>query len=246
MAKKTERNLYKLYKQVDNLKNDFRNKNLYSLIISKLNKGTLLDIGCGVGHLLFLAAKRGIRGVGIEPSRSLGKLHLKIYPQSRFKIILGKASDVTKVFKGQVDNVTLIDVLEHIDDDKGTLSALKKVLDKAGRLIIVVPAHPDLYGKRDKSIGHFRRYSKKELSNKLEIAGYAVQEIRYWNFLGFLPYFISEKILQRELRVKLRENKRQTFFNKVLIFLLDKWFFYVENNIDFKFGLSLICVAKKA
>ena len=238
--------MYELYKQVDTLKNDFRNKNLYKLIVSKLRGRTLLDIGCGVGHLLFLAAKMGFKGVGVEPSKSLQKLHLKIYPQSRFQIIDGDARSVTKVFQSQVDNVTLIDVLEHISDDRGTLRALKKVLSKAGKLIIVVPAHPYLYGKRDKSIGHFRRYSKKELGDKLEVAGYVIEEIRFWNVLGIFPYFISEKILKRELRVKLRENKRQTFFEKVLIFLLDKWFFYIENNIDFMFGLSLICVAKKA
>ena len=246
MIKKAEQNLYELYKQFDTLKNDFRNKNLYKLIVSKLRGRTLLDIGCGVGHLLFLAAKMGFKGVGVEPSKSLQKLHLKIYPQSRFQIIDGDARSVTKVFQSQVDNVTLIDVLEHISDDRGTLRALKKVLSKAGKLIIVVPAHPYLYGKRDKSIGHFRRYSKKELGDKLEVAGYVIEEIRFWNVLGIFPYFISEKILKRELRVKLRENKRQTFFEKVLIFLLDKWFFYIENNIDFMFGLSLICVAKKA
>ncbi|MCX7809021.1 MAG: class I SAM-dependent methyltransferase, partial [Deltaproteobacteria bacterium] len=66
-----------------------------------------------------------------------------------------------------VDTVVCINVLEHIQDDEKALAAVGASLDDHGRLLLLVPAHPWLYGSVDEGVGHCRRYTKNELIHKL-------------------------------------------------------------------------------
>lgn len=70
-------------------------------------------------------------------------------------------------------------------------------------------------------------------------------EIRYWNTIGLLPYLISEKIFRMELNTDLRSNEKKGLFKELVNKLLNMWFKYIGNKINFHFGLSLICVAEK-
>ncbi len=144
----------------------------------------------------------------------------------------------------KMDSITMVDVLEHIADDVAALGKTAPFLNKAGRLILVLPAHPFLYGERDKGQGHYRRYGRKELSRKLAEAGFKIVDIRYWNMLGVLPYFFYEKVLRRPLEVSLRFSGSKSIFQRLLRRILNFWFRYVENKINLGFGLSLICVAE--
>ena len=53
----------------------------------------------------------------------------------------------------------LSNVLEHIEDDAAAVRRFRSVLPEGGRLVILVPALPALYGSIDEAIGHFRRYT---------------------------------------------------------------------------------------
>ncbi|MBJ7282377.1 MAG: hypothetical protein JHD40_04620 [Acidimicrobiia bacterium] len=60
--------------------------------------------------------------------------------------------------------VTLLDVLEHIPDDRGFLrDELVPLVGDNGTLIISVPAHPQLFSDHDTALGHERRYKRNEL-----------------------------------------------------------------------------------
>lgn len=50
------------------------------------------------------------------------------------------------------------EVLEHIEDDKGTLAAWATFVRRGGHLMLSVPAWPDRYGPLDERAGHLRRY----------------------------------------------------------------------------------------
>jgi len=76
-------------------------------------------------------------------------------------------------------------VLEHIEDDLGILVELGHKLKDNGKLAIYVPAFPMLFSSLDYKVGHFRRYTKKELKNKVISAGFEVEEIRFCESLGF-------------------------------------------------------------
>src|SRR5262249_19659327 len=61
------------------------------------------------------------------------------------------------------DAILYIDVLEHIEDDRGELARAAERLNAGGALIVLSPAHPFLYTPFDAEIGHFRRYTRASL-----------------------------------------------------------------------------------
>ncbi|MFH1321457.1 MAG: class I SAM-dependent methyltransferase [Bacteroidota bacterium] len=226
---------------LQDLRYDFRNLNLIRLVLSQLNKGSLFDVGCGAGHLLYHAKKKGFSISGVEPNSDLIRLSKKLYGD--LNIRKGYAEKIK--IKSKYDNLVLLDVLEHIKDDSDSVRQLRGFLNDSGRLVIVVPAHPLLYGKRDELAGHYRRYSKKQIISAVSMSGFKVVNVRYWNAIGFLPYLISERVFHKSLYTDLRTGNKKSTLKKCVSGLLNIWFRYVENNVNFGFGLSLICVAKR-
>jgi 2-polyprenyl-3-methyl-5-hydroxy-6-metoxy-1,4-benzoquinol methylase len=230
------------YSRLGDQQSDFRNTNLHGLILSRIRGKSVLDIGAGSGALLAALQRRGMQCFGLEPNPELIKLSRTLYPE--LTIRHGTSEDVHR-FNRRFDAVTLIDVLEHIEQDRLSLQKIHQSLEVGGVLVIVVPAFPVLYGMRDRNNGHYRRYRKKELIEKLASAGFAIKEVRYWNALGFIPYFVAEKILHRELNTDLRAAKPKSPIKRLLAGALKGWFQNVENRVDFGFGLSLFCLAEK-
>ncbi len=238
-----EKYLENLYNSLNNLENDFRNSNLNNLIISKISKDEILDIGCGSGSLITSLNAAGKKSFGIEPNKKIIQLAKKINPKT--KILRGKAEDINKIIKEKIEAIVVIDVLEHIEDDELMIKKLNKQLISKGNLIIVVPAYSFLYGERDRNQGHYRRYSKKKLISLLFKNGFKIDLVRYWNMLGVFPYFFYEKILKKELNTSLRTKKVKGFSKKIIRNFLDFWFRNIENKWNFGFGLSLILIAEK-
>jgi 2-polyprenyl-3-methyl-5-hydroxy-6-metoxy-1,4-benzoquinol methylase len=234
-------NLQELYQSIDNIELDFRNANLYKLLLSYCHKHTLLDVGSGVGHFLALAQNGGFLVTGVEPNQKLTSLGEGTYKNLN---VFNTAAE-NYITQDTYDNITFIDVLEHIKNDKDALTQYVEHLDNSGRLIIVVPAHPLLYGRRDRLIGHYRRYSKKQLSALVSECGLRLINIRHWNAVGYLPYLFAEKILGKALETTIRARHNQKGVRKMLSKALFAWLGKVENKVDFHFGLSLICVATK-
>lgn len=88
------------------------------------------------------------------------------------------------------DSVVMLNVLEHIEDDVGVLSALRSVLQPGGRIVIYVPALNALYGKPDRMLGHFRRYSKWRFRAIAAQAGLQIVTSRYVNMLAIPGWWI--------------------------------------------------------
>lgn len=66
-----------------------------------------------------------------------------------------------------VDLSYSLDVLEHIEDDRQAIRGTYRVLKPRSLLVVYVPAMPCHYSSMDEKVQHFRRYMRKELSNKL-------------------------------------------------------------------------------
>jgi len=242
MSKGSDNILLDHYRRLGNQANDFRNRNLRSLVASLVTGTSVLDIGCGSGHLVRLFQDQGKDVVGLEPSRDLVDLAQALHGPLRIEH--GSPEDIDG-WSHQFDTITIIDVLEHIQDDIQQLRRMKTLLKPRGRLVVVVPAFQVLYGPRDAEQGHFRRYERGDLVHKLQMTGYRVGTVRYWNAMGFLPYFIASRVLPRLLRVDLRSANEKGALKRVMIRLLDAWYRYFENQINCGFGLSLIAVAEK-
>lgn len=231
------------YHALGDIRHDFRNANLARLIVSLVRGNTVLDIGCGSGFLLDMLRRLGKSVSGIEPLSEMIALTNRHFPG--LNIYQGYAEELERLLPRSVDTIIMADVLEHIADDAGQLKRVYARLHDGGEFILVVPAYQSLYGERDKRMGHYRRYSRGALQKILAENGFRVSVSRYWNMLGVLPYFFSEKILHRPLQISLRSGNKTGVFKKILRRILQLWFGHIENNFNFGFGLSIICVAEK-
>ena len=84
----------------------------------------------------------------------------------------------------------MLNVLEHIEDDVDVLIKMRSLLETGGRIVMYVPAVNGLYGKWDRKVGHWRRYSRWRLRQVLEAAGLVEVEMRYMNMLSIPPWWV--------------------------------------------------------
>jgi len=92
------------------------------------------------------------------------------------------------------DTIVCLNVLEHIEDDLAVLRRLYDVLPQRCKLVFLVPFNPKLYSRFDKEIGHFRRYSKSELEDKMRTAGLKVECQYYFNKAGVLAWWVGNTL----------------------------------------------------
>jgi SAM-dependent methyltransferase len=85
----------------------------------------------------------------------------------------GLAADLP--FQNQFDVVTALDVIEHIDDDREALLSIHRTLKAGGLLVLTVPQHPGLWSEVDDFSHHRRRYTRKELIQKVSTSGFVVE-----------------------------------------------------------------------
>lgn len=219
----------------------FRLRRLNEFVLRLLPPaGRVLDFGCGAGHLLHLINRQAAvsKSFGAEVDDRLLAQCRANNPRSQ---IIDERTD-KKIPLNYFDRLYTLDVLEHIEDDAATLRQLAAALKPGGRLLVAVPAHQHLYTDFDREIGHFRRYETGELRAKLQAAGLTVQQIRFWNFLGYLAVKRAvAKNRPRPRTVDQRRGFKQQLFNSLMLF----WFWAVENRAHPKTGLTLLAVAYK-
>jgi SAM-dependent methyltransferase len=159
--------------------------------VVKPRKGArVLEVGCGTGHNLEMLAEFGkldaceldaiARGMA---SDRLGR-----------PVLEARLPDLTMFKAGSYDLVALLDVLEHVPDDKGSLEAIRSLLKPGGALILTVPANKWMWSAHDVAHHHFRRYSKRELASLFNNAGYELQLHSYFNSLLF-PVIAAARII---------------------------------------------------
>ena len=215
---------------------DWYNKWTMNKIKSFLT-GKILEIGCGIGNFTKTLLEFG-QVYGIDIREDYVNETKKILKTNGAKIGLGDIEKGGYFFRGEkFDSIVCINVLEHIRDDVRALRNMYNLLKKGGVLILIIPAHPFLYGEIDRAIGHFRRYTKKDISFKLDEYGFYIQKFRTLNFIGAIGWFISGRILKN----KIVDQSKIKFFN-----LLAPFFLRIEDMIEPVFGTSFLIIARKS
>ena len=163
--------------------------------------GEVLEAGSGIGNLTdFLLDKERLVCLDYEDFY-VDRLQQSFGHLSNFSVCqadLTKREDLLKAEAGKpFDSVICINVLEHIEDDLGVLRNFYEVLKPGGYAVVLVPHDPDLYSPIDKELGHFLRYSKKHLAERMKEAGFEVVATKGFNRVGGLGWRISGKILRR-------------------------------------------------
>jgi 2-polyprenyl-3-methyl-5-hydroxy-6-metoxy-1,4-benzoquinol methylase len=152
----------------------------------------LLDVGCGTGFFLDRARDR-YRTAGIDPS----PIALAMCAERNLKEIrAGDAMDLSAFGSERFDVVTLLDVIEHVDDDVAALRAARSVLSATGRVIVTVPAFQFLWTAHDELNHHRRRYTKRLLIERFEASGLVVERVSYFNTYLF-PLALAERMVKR-------------------------------------------------
>jgi SAM-dependent methyltransferase len=198
----------------------------------------VIEVGSGTGNITqFLCAEgRQVTATDVIPSY---RQHLRQrfgaradFQVSQFDLKAGAPAELTRA---PFDTVVCLNVLEHIEDDLFALRQMRRMLTADGHLALLVPAHRWLYGEFDRAVDHFRRYSKRELVEKLTGAGFAVRSVKFFNIAAVIPWLINGRLLKRaylpEGQVSLADR---------LVPLLK-----LERLIGPPCGLSLIAIAQK-
>ena len=123
----------------------------------------VLEIGAGMGNLtrLLLAGRKRYVATDIDREH-LERLRTRLSHRPNLETAELDAADPRgqEAFRGQMDTVVCLNVLEHIEDDLAALENIRTMLQDGGRAIILVPADQTIFNSLDVELGHFRRYPK--------------------------------------------------------------------------------------
>ncbi len=200
----------------------------------------ILDVGCGTGANLEMLSNFG-EAEGVDVSDEA-----LTYCQSKgLKVKKGLAEDLP-FEDGAFDIVTGLDVIEHLDDDVAGLEEMFRVTRRGGKLLIFVPAFMWLWGVQDDVSHHRIRYTKRQIEERVEKAGFTVERSTYANITFFAP-ILAGRLLMRLTGIKPESE------NNVNISALNGLFgriFGAERNAlkraNLPFGVSILVQGRKS
>jgi SAM-dependent methyltransferase len=226
----------------------FRARN--ALIIWALGKYgsgvfSFMEIGCGTGFVL-----QGI-------ASHFPKMHLfgsEIYPEgiafAANRIAGGEfmQMDARNIpFVAEFDAVGAFDVIEHVEEDEAVLQQMYRALKPEGLLLLTAPQHRWLWSAVDEYSCHIRRYTARELHDKMTLAGFTI--VRSTSFVTtLLPSMLISRLLQRgksESFVPQAESRIHPILNRILEGFLRLELWFIRRGVSFPVGGSLLIVAAK-
>ena len=137
---------------------------------------TVMDVGCGWGINLQALEDAGHRATGLDVSRQI--LEVIDRPQRRL-IEADLNRDMPETFSPN-DALLVLDVIEHLDDDRGAMRRIADLVRPGGSVVVSVPALPELYSEFDAIQGHRRRYTPETLRAVFEGSEFSVSEMFWW------------------------------------------------------------------
>lgn len=158
-------------------------------------KDRILEIGAGIGQIsqaiLQLPDVREL--VGVEPDVRFQQAFRQRLPDVR--LVEGTVADMPQ---GETfDGAVMVNVLEHIEHDLDELVRLHGILKPSGgHICLLVPARQELYSDLDAHFGHFRRYSRTDLREKLLAAGFSIRRVDYFNFIGYFAWLVRFRLMR--------------------------------------------------
>ena len=208
--------------------------------------GEVLEIGCGNGYVL-----SGLQKVFPNAKLSgseifLNGLHFAAQRLPGITLMQMDARDIP--FSEHFDVIGAFDVLEHIQEDEDVLLQVHNALKPGGRIILSVPQHMWLWSAMDDYACHARRYTAKELKDKLEAAGFRIE--RSTSFVSFLlPAMLASRFAKKDVATTELDASAELRMNPVLnalfytIMRLEA--FLIRLGINFPAGGSRLVVAQK-
>jgi SAM-dependent methyltransferase len=198
----------------------------------------VLEIGAGIGTITREIAPGRERVIALEADPFYVQRLRNLFRDSQVVQPVHapvEQTDWGALARERLDTVMLSNVLEHIEDDAAAVRRFQSVLPEGGRLVILVPALPALYGAIDEAIGHYRRYTPETLKRVIEANGFRLETLEWLNLLGIPGWFLNSRVLRRRsvpgFQVRLYDR---------LAPLLAR----LESTLNLPVGMSLLAVAR--
>ena len=143
-------------------------------VLKSIDGQYFLEVGCGNGEVSKRLLKYGYHGVGVDfSSLAIQKAKQNLQcpiKNGRYTLLEGDLFDNPPI-PNNFDFVLSLFVIEHIRDDIGYLKLLKARVRRGGYVILSVPARKDKWSFEDETVGHLRRYDRKDLFTLFKAAG---------------------------------------------------------------------------
>lgn len=206
----------------------------------------ILEVGCGTG---------GVTRLLVDVFGAASVTAMDPYPEA---VRIAKSRLPCQVLVGNLDApevtgpfslIGMFDVLEHLPDERESLSTIRRLLAPGGVLLLTVPAHQSLWSYFDEEAGHFRRYELDRLQRLLSTAGFQVEYATEFFSLLFPAMWVGRQLAGlRRKRATLRstdELRVLPIVNDLLAWALGREAKRVAERRVRPFGTSIIAIARE-
>ena len=209
-------------------------------IVKPPKRARILEVGCGTGHNLAMLSRFGeVEASELDPvARQLASERLG-------RTVLEAAlPDLSMFPAGSYDLIALLDVLEHVPDDRASLAAILTRLKPGGALLLTVPINPWMWSAHDAAHHHHRRYRKREIGAMARDAGYEIELLSPFNTLLFPPIAAARAIGKLRGDQSSDDAMPGALVNATLdrIFGLER---ALIGRVPLPFGVSLVSVLRR-
>ena len=208
----------------------------------------VLEIGCGTGFVL-----SGIRAAFPQASLSASDVYIEGlgYAARRVPDAFLFQMDARHIpFREEFDLIGGFDVLEHIEDDEAVLAQLFQACKGGGGVALTVPQHRWLWSRMDDFAHHKRRYTRNDLVEKLERAGFMVEYTTSFISL-LLPLMLAARLWRKPAGTEMQDQMDAAGLNigrlanaaMGAVMVIERGL--IRLGLRLPFGGSLLVIAKK-
>ena len=207
---------------------------------------SLLDIGCGTGKNLTSFLKFS-EAYGIDSSMEAIQFCLKRGLTNIALRDLSKDQLSENPFGKKFDFITMLDVIEHIEEDVQYLSTISNWLTDGGLLFLTAPAYQWLWSGEDYVSHHVRRYSQKRLQEIVQKAGFVIEKISFFNTFLFPAQALGiliKRVFSSKSKTQTNLQEMPEFINSILQKIMSAESPLLK-QMDLPFGGSILCICRR-
>ena len=200
----------------------------------------ILELGAGTGHNLAMLSRFGrVEASELDPgARQLASERLGR------TVVEAALPDLSMFPVATYDLIALLDVLEHVPDDRASLASIKDRLKPGGALLLTVPINPWMWSAHDVAHHHHRRYRKREIESLAKDAGYEIELISPFNSLLFPP-IAAVRLVGKAIG---KDDSDDAMPSPIVNTVLDRIFGLEREligRVPMPFGVSLVAVLRR-
>lgn len=198
----------------------------------------VIELGCGLGNFTSQLLERELVLALDTDLECVAKLEQRYPGHSNLHLYVGDLQRLEdELARFRPDSCVCLNVLEHIENDRGTLKSIHDTLVPGGVLALIVPAFPKLHGPIDDRLGHLRRYTKESLTALAGDTRFEVSKMRYMNLVGFFGWWWNNRVTKREAQ----SAAQIALFDSIVAPVMSR----LEAIIPPPFGQSIFAVLQK-